>query len=181
MLKGILIGALGLVVLLLLGAYVFIATGSMPANADATPGPLETWIARTSLGAAIHRGMPRGANPLQASEENLDAGIRLYARDCAVCHGASDGRASAIAAGLYQKPPQLARDGVEDDPEGETYWKVDHGIRFTGMPSFSRSLSTTEIWQLATFLKHMDSLPAGPDARWKAVPSSATGSQGSAR
>jgi hypothetical protein len=37
---------------------------------------------------------------------------------------------------LYQKPPQLATHGSEDDPEGISFWKIKHGIRLTGMPSF---------------------------------------------
>ena len=50
-------------------------------------------------------------------------------------------------------PPQLARDGVEDDPEGTIYWKIAHGIRFTGMPAFRQTLSDREIWQMALFAK----------------------------
>ena len=45
-------------------------------------------------------------------------------------------RPATSRAGLYQKPPQLAKDGVEDDPDGVTYWKIAHGIRLTGMPAF---------------------------------------------
>src|SRR5215472_1183838 len=30
---------------------------------------------------------------------------------------------------------QLATDGVEDDPEAFSFWKIKHGIRWTGMPS----------------------------------------------
>jgi len=47
-------------------------------------------------------------------------GVHLSAQNCAVCHGSAKGTAAAspIAKGLYQKPPQLATDGVEDDPEG---------------------------------------------------------------
>jgi hypothetical protein len=43
-----------------------------------------------------------------------------------MCHGASDGKASKIAAGFYVPAPQFASDGAEDDPEGATYWKIHH-------------------------------------------------------
>ena len=67
-------------------------------------------------------------------------GIRLYAFNCAVCHGAADAKPSNIAVGLYQleKAPQLADDGVEDDPEGVTFWKIKHGIRLDGHARFQR-------------------------------------------
>ena len=65
------------------------------------------------------------------------------------------GRVSAAAA--------ARTDGVEDDPEGWTYWKIDHGIRWTGMPSWKATLSDQQMWTLALFLKHMDKL--SPAAR----------------
>src|SRR5579863_4813460 len=49
-------------------------------------------------------------------------------------------------------------DGVEDDPQGWTFWKIKHGIRWTGMPSWGHELNDQEIWTLALFLKHMDKL-----------------------
>jgi mono/diheme cytochrome c family protein len=142
----------------------------MPANADGKPSALETWAAHTSLRATLEREAPKGPNPVALTDANLTAGLRLYAKNCMVCHGASDGQASAIAAGLYQEPPQLAMDGVEDDPEGISYWKIKHGIRLTGMPSYSASLDDTQIWQVALFLKHMDSLPPSVQRIWVKTP-----------
>ncbi len=95
-------------------------------------------------------------------------GIHLFAQNCAVFHGSVKGTASTspIAKGLYQKPPQLATDGVEDDLEGYSFWKIKHGIRLTGMPSFGSSLSDQQIWSLALFLKHMDKLPPAIQQTW---------------
>ncbi|MHB8531074.1 MAG: c-type cytochrome, partial [Caulobacteraceae bacterium] len=74
-----------------------------------------------------------------------------------------------VAKGLYPKPPQLATDGVEDDPEGVSHWKIEHGIRLTGMPSWKVSLTDRQIWTLALFLKHMDKLPPAAQQAWKQV------------
>jgi mono/diheme cytochrome c family protein len=68
-----------------------------------------------------------------------------------------------------QKPPQLATDGVEDDPQGDSFWKIKHGIRLTGMPSFGDTLSDLEIWTLALFLKHMEKLPPAVQQTWQQV------------
>ena len=171
MIKGIFVGLLTAALTGLAGAYAFVSLGLMPANADANPGRLETWAARKSLHAAIRRQAPQGDNPASLNDSNLIAGIKVYAADCAVCHGAADARASRIAEGLYQKAPQFAKDGVEDDPEGVTYWKVVHGIRLTGMPSFGASLSQLKIWQVALFLRHMDGLTGEAAKAWKEVPS----------
>jgi mono/diheme cytochrome c family protein len=128
-------------------------------------------MAGTSLRATLERDAPKGANPEAATDDNLNAGIQLYAKHCTICHGtaAGDSSATPIAKGENPKPPQLATDGVEDDPEGWTFWKVKHGIRWTGMPAWGSVLNDREIWMLALFLKRMDNLPPGPKATWHAV------------
>ena len=165
--KGIVAG----VVLTLVGgagmALLLVTMGWVPANADAKPSGLERWAATTALNAVVAREAPRGPNPLPATAANLEAGARVYADNCQVCHGGSDGEQSHLARGLYQRPPPLARAGVEDDPAGETYWKIRHGIRWTGMPSFGRSLSEREAWEVTLFLQNMDHLPTEVDAVWR--------------
>jgi len=171
MLKSILLGVVLTLAIALIGAYVLVRSGLIPANADAQPGRLETWMARTSLDAALRRNAPKDQNPVALTDQNLTNGVHLYAQNCAVCHGSAKGVASAspIAKGLYPKPPQLATDGVEDDPEGYSFWKIKHGIRLTGMPSFGYSLSDQQIWTLALFLKHMDKLPPAVQQAWQQV------------
>jgi thiosulfate dehydrogenase len=166
--KAFVSGVLSTLVALLVIGYVGITQGVLiPANADAKPPALEAWMARRSLHAALAREAPRTPNPLPLTDANLIAGIKLYGDNCIVCHGAADGRPSTVALGLYQHAPQLAKYGVENDPEGVTYWKLDHGIRLTGMPSYGENLSETQLWQLTLFLKHMDKLPAAPEKAWK--------------
>jgi mono/diheme cytochrome c family protein len=110
-------------------------------------------MARTSLDATLNREAPKDPNPMTMTDTNLIDAINLYAQHCAICHGTANGIASAspVAKGLYPKPPQLATDGVEDDPEGVSFWKIKHGIRWTGMPSWKNFLNDQQIWMLAFF------------------------------
>ena len=171
MLKSMFLGVVLALAVALIGAYFLVRSGFIPANADAKPGRLETWMAHTSLNATLRREAPKGENPMALTEKTLLDGVHLFAQNCAVCHGSAKGAASPspIAKGLYQKPPQLATDGVEDDPEGDSFWKITHGIRLTGMPSFGYSLSDRQIWTLALFLKHMDKLPSPVQQTWQQV------------
>ena len=171
MLKGFISGLALAIAIVLIGAYVLVRSGHIPANADADPGRLEIWLARTSLDATLDAEAPKGPNPVALTEENLLIGVHLFAQNCAVCHGSAKGIASPspIAKGLYQKPPQFATDGVEDDQEGVSFWKIKHGIRLTGMPSFGHSLSDTQVWTLALFLRHMDKLPPAVQQTWQQV------------
>jgi thiosulfate dehydrogenase len=166
---GFVAGVVGCVVVALVAGLTAIEGGLLPANADAKPGKLELWAAGSSLAATLRREAPKGPNPIAATDANLTAGANLYGEHCAICHGtaAGDASASPVARGEYPKPPQFGTDGVEDDAEGLSFWKIKHGIRLTGMPSWKDSLSDQQIWTLALFLKHMDKLTPNADATWK--------------
>lgn len=171
MLKGFIFGVVLTIVVALAAGYVVLRTGLVPANADAKPGRLEHWAANTSLRATLRRESPKGPNAVALNDKNLIDGITLYGKHCVVCHGTAAGEASAtpVAKGEYPQPPQLAKHGVEDDPEGATFWKVKHGIRWTGMPSWKNALNDQQIWTLTLFLRHMDKLPPPAQTAWKQI------------
>jgi thiosulfate dehydrogenase len=171
MLKGVIVGFLAAIVAAALCAYIAVITGTVPAAADAKPVLLEHWAARTSLRATLARNAPKGPNPVPLTEANLIAGIELFSQHCAACHGTAKGDASAspIAKGEYPSPPQMASEGVEDDPDGWTFWKIENGIRWTGMPSWKATLNPHEIWTITLFLKNMDKLPAGAKVAWQQI------------
>jgi thiosulfate dehydrogenase len=58
-----------------------------------------------------------------------------------------------------EPPPMLHGGGVADDPVGQTYWAVANGIRLTGMPGFSGSLSEEQMWQVSQLLANAEKLP----------------------
>jgi mono/diheme cytochrome c family protein len=66
---------------------------------------------------------------------------------------------------MFPGAPQLfTADGmVTDDPAGVTYWKVENGIRLSGMPSFKSSLTDDQRWQVSALLARADKLP--PEVR----------------
>jgi thiosulfate dehydrogenase len=134
--------------------------GHPPVAVADPPLVFERQIVKAPLHARIDREMPR-RSPIRPTDDNLVAGAVTYRANCAVCHGLP-GRPSDIAAHMYPMAPQLFKwhrvgvIGVSDDPAGETYWKVANGIRLTGMPSFDRMLSPTQMWQVTLLLKNAD-------------------------
>jgi thiosulfate dehydrogenase len=154
---------LGLIVGLLLpvvGGFLFIKTGMMPMAANgATPLPMEETIANMALGAHVTKEAPK-TSPVDADEANTTQGAHVYVEHCAFCHGYAGEKASFAAKGMFPLPPQLLSEHmVNDDPVGEIYWKVSHGIRLTGMPGFNEMLTPTEMWQVSQMLAHADKLP----------------------
>ena len=171
MIKAFIVGVIVTILAAAACIYVILAKGVIPASADSGPLPLERWASKMSLHATLAKEAPTTPNPVPLTDANLIAGIQLYGEHCAICHGtaAGDASASPIAKGEYPKPPQLATDGVEDDPEGVTYWKLAHGVRWTSMPSWKATLSDQQMWTVALFLKHMDKLSPAAEQAWQAV------------
>lgn len=171
MVKAFILGVILTIIAAAVAIYLILANGVIPASADTGPVPLERWAARLSLHATLAQEAPKTSNPVPLTDANLVAGIQLYGEHCVVCHGNAAGDASAtpVARGEYPRPPQLATEGVEDDPEGVTYWKIAHGIRWTGMPSWKATLSDQQMWTLALFLKHMSTLSPAAEQAWQAV------------
>lgn len=152
---GMILGAAAIV----LGVYFYFAAGQAPVATSASPMPFEKKLAHRALDAAISREMPKTV-PIQPDEPNLAAGAQVYREHCAVCHGLPEQKPTAIAAGMYPRPPKLLEGkGVTDDEPGESYWKVANGIRLTGMPGFRPRLSETQMWQVSLLVANADKLP----------------------
>src|SRR5271157_5266152 len=155
------------------GAYLYFTGGSAPVATTDSNMPFETFFAHKALNARIKKDMPKNV-PIQANEANELAGAELYNQHCAVCHGLPLAPKTAIATGMYPRPPQLFQGkGVTDDEPGETYWKIFNGIRLTGMPGFSKSMTEPQMWQVAILLANADKLPPAAKAALVAPPPSA--------
>jgi thiosulfate dehydrogenase len=139
--------------------YMYFSSGSAPVATSSTPMPFEKMLANMALHARMHKEMPK-SSPIPADEAAFVAGAQIYKDDCAVCHGVPGQAQTAIAQGMFPKPPKLMEGtGVTDDPPEESYWKVAGGIRMTGMPGFGKLLSSTQIWQVSLLIANADKLP----------------------
>lgn len=158
MLKGILVGILIGILLVFFGTYFYFATGRAPVATKAPEMPLEHKFTHIALDAYLEK-LPHLKPPVPQDEENFLAGAKVYMENCAMCHGLPGEPRTAIAEGMFPPPPQLFRGvGVTDDEPWETYWKVNGGIRMTGMPGFGERLSDTKMWQVSVLLKNADKL-----------------------
>lgn len=154
-----LIGVIVGLIVIPIGVYMYFSSGSAPVATSSTPMPFEKMLANMALHARMRKEMPKSA-PIPADEAAYVAGAQIYKDNCAVCHGLPGQAQTAIAQGMFPKPPKLMEGkGVTDDSPGETYWKVAGGIRMTGMPGFEKLLSTTQMWQVSLLLANADKLP----------------------
>jgi thiosulfate dehydrogenase len=153
---GILVGVI------LTGAAIisYLVFGFAPVAVADKPLPFERSICDRAVDAHIAR-QPEASSPLVVNEANLVSGAYLYGMDCAGCHGLPGKPKGAMSSAMYPSPPQFFAGNHDhgSDPISEIYWKVDNGIRLTGMPSFKGILSETELWQVSQVVANKDALP----------------------
>jgi len=163
---GIVIGAL----LIVAGAWFYFTSGRAPVATADPPMPFEKKLAHGALNARIQKD-PHTDSPVPANEATYLAGADVYKQNCAVCHGLPGETQSAIAEGMFPKPPELFHGtGVTDDPAWETHWKAKNGIRLTGMPGFKDHLNDTQLWQVSVLLANADKISAAVKAVLASAP-----------
>lgn len=159
MLRGLLLGIVLGFVLVALGLYLYFSTGQAPVTTKSPEMPFEHKLAHMALHAYLDK-MPHPKSQVPEDEHSFLEGVKVYKENCAVCHGLPGEPETSIAKGMFPRPPQLFRGtGVTDDETWETYWKVDGGIRMTGMPGFRETLGENRMWQVSVLLKNADKIP----------------------
>src|SRR5580658_7204999 len=139
-------------------AYSFLHNG---VSAKATPSAIEVMMARKARHMALPSKARSLVNPVPASAENLRDGMLHFADHCAICHGNDGSCDTMMGSGLYPKPPDLRLAETQKLSDGELFWIIENGVRFTGMPAFSSRHSMPEdSWKLVHFIRHLPQLTA---------------------
>src|SRR5690349_12587585 len=98
--------AFALLLVLVAGIAALVYVNKTGLKAQASPGAIETRVARVIRGAAIPAADKSRVNPLANSKEAAGEGLQHFARYCAMCHGNNGSvQKAAIGKGLYPKPP----------------------------------------------------------------------------
>ncbi|HEY4046625.1 MAG TPA: c-type cytochrome [Acidobacteriaceae bacterium] len=166
--RGFVLGFVVAIIVVAVAVYSYVRFGWIDPRADIPVGMLESKIAMPSLDAAVDRRAPDVKNPVAATDDNLIAGMKSYQTNCSGCHGDIHHPHSVLADALYPRAPQFVED-PPDMPENQNFYIIQHGVRLSGMPAWKQAMSEQEIWQVTTFLSHMDKLPPGVRDAWKSV------------
>jgi mono/diheme cytochrome c family protein len=160
------LGVIVTLLVLVLSGLGFAMLGFFPTAANVEPPYLERRFAMGAVDASMERHAPRINNPLTPTDQNLEDGMKLYTMNCALCHGGLDRKPSSLATSFYPPPPNLISD-PPDDPEWHIFYTIRTGVRYTGMPSWDKSLSEQDMWKITILLSHLDKLPPAVQEYWK--------------
>src|SRR5215813_9672185 len=87
------------------GVYWYFSSGRAPVAASSPAMPFERRFARMGLHAYLDK-LPHPEPQVPADERTLRAGAKVYKEHCAVCHGVPNVPKTAIAEGMFPRPPQ---------------------------------------------------------------------------
>lgn len=121
------------------------------------PGPVETALAARIRNLAVARSARGLSNPIQRTDEIVAAGRAHYADHCAVCHGNDGSGKTEMGQALWPKAPDMRLAATQQLSDGELFWIIENGIRFTGMPGWSTGTREGEeaSWHLVHFIRRL--------------------------
>ena len=127
-------------------------------SARPVPSGAEAFVARSVRSFAIPGEARQATNPVAPGASVLSQAMTHFADHCAICHANDGSGVSPIGQGLYPKPPDLRAKPTQSLTDGEIYWVIHNGIRFTGMPAFGDDKPGTvdeDSWKLVHFIRHL--------------------------
>lgn len=156
--KNFLLGILFTLVVVALGALVYLELGFAEVRADIPPSNWERTLMHSAAHASVRRRAPEQPNPVPPTDANLIAGGKIYRNECAGCHGTPGKPESGDS--LYPPIPQLPVTGTTYT-ESQIFFVAKHGIRLSGMFANGKWDSDEKLWTVAAYIKRIKSLPPG--------------------
>jgi len=131
-------------------------------SARPEPTAIEARIARALRAIGIPEPAKRLANAGAASTEVLASGRAHFADHCAICHANDGSGKTEMGRALYPRAPDLRLRATQDLSDGELFYIIENGVRFTGMPAWGDGGEESQRanWQLVTFIRHLPQLSA---------------------
>jgi mono/diheme cytochrome c family protein len=110
------------------------------------------------LGALIYQSQAVAyATPTGFSAASIAVGAALFARDCAVCHGAEGRGDGKLAKTLAVPPANLTAPHVLMHGDSQMFQWVSEGIKSPrgarAMPGFAGALTETQRWELIDYIR----------------------------
>ncbi|MGD1211353.1 MAG: c-type cytochrome [Candidatus Acidiferrales bacterium] len=156
--RDFILGILFALIVLVAGAWFVLKKGYVDFAADQRPSLMEAKLSMAAVDAWTDRRAPEGKSPIQPTEENIAAGAKIYLDHCAGCHGVPSNPDGQFARSFNPPAPGFFND-APDMPDNQNFYIIQHGIRWTGMPAWSKTLDETQTWQVVTFLSNLEKLP----------------------
>jgi mono/diheme cytochrome c family protein len=145
------VGALGWI------GYQWFITGF---SAKTEPHDLEVLLVRKIRRLAIPIETRNAQNPIPLSPDVIKESLAHFADHCALCHANDGSGQTSIGKNVNPRAPDLRLPNIQSMSDGEIFWVIHNGIRFTGMPAWGEGdpAEDKDSWKLVHFIRHLPQL-----------------------
>jgi len=125
-------------------------------SARAKPSALEAFLARHARDLVTPAAAKRMKNPLSPTPLDIAEGRDHFADHCAVCHANNGSGKTEMGRNMYPPSPDMREKETQELTDGEIFYIIKNGIRFTGMPGWGGE--DEDNWKLVLFIRHLPQL-----------------------
>jgi Cytochrome C oxidase, cbb3-type, subunit III len=92
----------------------------------------------------------------------LQESARHFADHCASCHGNDGSGNTEMGRNFYPPAPDMRLAATQELSDGELYYIIHNGVRWTGMPAWGEPGNDNDLdnWKLVFFIRHLPHLTA---------------------
>ncbi|HLH41538.1 MAG TPA: c-type cytochrome [Bryobacteraceae bacterium] len=155
-------GAFAAVVAMAMGGWIFVARGRGFSAAE-EPGALEKRLAPRLRTWFIPAGAREKTNPAPDTAQVRREAMAHWADHCAICHANNGSGDTAMGRHMYPPAPDMREAETQRLSDGELFWIIQNGVRFTGMPAWGAAgggHNEEDSWKLVRFIRHLPQLSA---------------------
>lgn len=154
----VLLGVLLALALIAIGGAIYARNTGFVAKA--APPRVEAVVANAARRFAIPASDRAMKNPVTATPDVLEDAMAHYADHCAMCHAADGSGDTETGRGLYPPAPDMRMDATQRLSDGELFYIIEHGVRFTGMPGWATGTDQGRdaSWKLVAVVRHLPAM-----------------------
>ena len=124
------------------------------------PLALEAFVARRLRHLSIPWASRAAPNPVAQTKDVLVSARAHFADHCAICHANDGSGKTPIGENLYPKAPDMRERDTQSLSDGELFYIIRNGVRWTGMPAWGDGPpeEDEESWGLVHFIRQLPDL-----------------------
>jgi cytochrome c553 len=127
-------------------------------SAREEPAWYEKTLARHARRIATPAGSKELQNPHPLMGESLVEAREHWVAHCSTCHALDGSGNTTIGRNLYPKAPDMRDMETQKMADGELFYIISNGVRFTGMPAWGGEDSAQSIWELVGYIRRLPAL-----------------------
>ena len=147
-----------IVLLAIVGLFGYVVATGL--SARPAPGAIETRVAHAVRRWAVPRDVRERPSQVPSTNETVAEGREHFARSCATCHANDGSGDTTIGKALFPRAPDMRQAHTQELTDGELFYVIEYGVRFTGMPAWGDGSPKGEElgWKLVHFIRHLPKL-----------------------